>query len=74
MVITRLGQGVDETGMLSPDAVERTLEVLARYARRARALHAERIRVAATAALRDAANAAEFERASASSPAPSSRS
>jgi exopolyphosphatase/guanosine-5'-triphosphate,3'-diphosphate pyrophosphatase len=62
MVITRLGQGVDETGMLSPDAVERTLEVLARYARRARALHAERIRVAATAALRDAANAAEFER------------
>ena len=62
MVITRLGQGVDETGMLSPDAVGRTLDVLARYARRARALHAERIRVAATAALRDAANAAEFER------------
>jgi exopolyphosphatase/guanosine-5'-triphosphate,3'-diphosphate pyrophosphatase len=62
MVITRLGRGVDETGMLSPDAVERTLDVLARYARRARALHAGRIRVAATAALRDVTNAAEFER------------
>jgi exopolyphosphatase/guanosine-5'-triphosphate,3'-diphosphate pyrophosphatase len=62
MVITRLGQGVDETGMIAPEALDRTLDVLARYARRARALHAERIRVAATAALRDASNASEFER------------
>jgi exopolyphosphatase / guanosine-5'-triphosphate,3'-diphosphate pyrophosphatase len=62
MVITRLGQGVDETGRLAPEALQRTLEVLARYVRRARALHVERIRVAATAAVRDAANAADFER------------
>ena len=62
MVITRLGQGVDETGRLAPEALERTLAVLARYVRRARALHVERIRVAATAAVRDAANAAELER------------
>jgi exopolyphosphatase/guanosine-5'-triphosphate,3'-diphosphate pyrophosphatase len=62
MVITRLGQGVDETGRLAPEAVERTLVVLARYVRRARALHVERVRVAATAAVRDAANAADFER------------
>ena len=62
MVITRLGQGVDETGRLGPQALERTLEVLARYTRRARALHVERIRVAATAAVRDASNAVEFER------------
>ncbi len=62
MVITRLGEGVDRTGRLAPEALERTIEVLARYARRARALHAERIRVAATAALRDASNAGEFER------------
>jgi len=61
MVITRLGQGVDETGRLAPDALERTTEVLARYARRARALHAERIRVGATAALRDVSNAEAFE-------------
>jgi len=62
MVITRLGQGVDETGRLAPEALERTLAVLARYVRRSRALHVERIRVAATAAVRDAANAAELER------------
>jgi exopolyphosphatase/guanosine-5'-triphosphate,3'-diphosphate pyrophosphatase len=62
MVITRLGQGVDETGRLAPEALERTFDVLGRYARRARALHAERIRVAATAALRDASNAEAFAR------------
>ena len=61
MVITRLGQGVDETGRLAPDALQRTLAVLGRYVRRAKALHVERIRVAATAAVRDAANATEFE-------------
>lgn len=63
MVITRLGQDVDRTGRLAPDALERTVAVLARYARRARALHARTIRVAATAAVRDAANRDEFARA-----------
>jgi exopolyphosphatase/guanosine-5'-triphosphate,3'-diphosphate pyrophosphatase len=62
MIITRLGQGVDATGRLAPDALERTLEVIARYVRRARALHVERIRVGATAAVRDASNAEAFER------------
>jgi exopolyphosphatase/guanosine-5'-triphosphate,3'-diphosphate pyrophosphatase len=61
MVITRLGQGVDRTRRLSPEALDRTLAVLARYVRRARALHAHRIRVAATAAVRDASNRIEFE-------------
>ncbi|MGH2591398.1 MAG: DUF501 domain-containing protein [Actinomycetota bacterium] len=63
MVITRLGQGVDRTGRIAPEALERTVAVLARYGRRARALHAERIRVAATAAVRDAANRGDLERA-----------
>ena len=62
MIITRLGQGVDETGAISPDALERTVPVLAMFARRARALHATRIRVGATAAVRDAGNGAELER------------
>ena len=62
MVITRVGQGVDETGRLATEALQRTLVVLARYVRRAKALHVERIRVAATAAVRDAANPADFER------------
>ncbi len=60
MVITRLGKGVDETGRLDPDALERTVEVLERYCRQARHLGAERIRVAATSAVRDAENREEF--------------
>ncbi len=56
MVITRLGYRVDETGRLDPEALRRTVEVLGWYCRRARALHAERIRVAATSAVRDASN------------------
>lgn len=60
MVITRLGQGVDETGRIDPEALARTVAVLARYCRRARALGAERIRVAATSAVRDASNRDDF--------------
>jgi exopolyphosphatase/guanosine-5'-triphosphate,3'-diphosphate pyrophosphatase len=63
MVITRIGQGVDRTGRIDPEALARTVEVLARYCRRARALHAERIRVGATAAVREAANRQELEAA-----------
>jgi Exopolyphosphatase len=60
MVITRLGQGVDRTGRISSDLLRRTVDVLARFSRRARALHADRIRVAATSAVRDAENREEF--------------
>ena len=38
--ITRLGQGVDATGQLRPDAVERTLAALDAYAREAKTLSA----------------------------------
>jgi exopolyphosphatase/guanosine-5'-triphosphate,3'-diphosphate pyrophosphatase len=60
MVITRLGQGVDRTGRLDPAALDRTVAVLGRFCRRARALGAERIQVAATSAVRDAENREEF--------------
>jgi len=63
MIITRLGEGVDETGRIAPDALRRTVEQLATYCRRARALHAERIRVGATSAVRDASNREDYERA-----------
>jgi exopolyphosphatase/guanosine-5'-triphosphate,3'-diphosphate pyrophosphatase len=60
MRITRLGQGVDSTGRLHPDALERTLAVLRDY----RALIDEHpvagIRMAATSAVRDSANSDEF--------------
>jgi exopolyphosphatase/guanosine-5'-triphosphate,3'-diphosphate pyrophosphatase len=60
MVITRLGEGVDSTGLLRDDALERTVAVLARFCRRARALGAIRIRVGATSAVRDAGNADRY--------------
>jgi exopolyphosphatase/guanosine-5'-triphosphate,3'-diphosphate pyrophosphatase len=56
MVITRLGRGVDRTGRLDRDSVGRTMDVLERYVRRARALGADRVRVAATSAVRDVAD------------------
>ena len=60
MVITRLGRGVDETGRIAPESLALTAAVFETYVRRARALHAERIRVGATA-VRDAANGSEYE-------------
>ena len=60
LVITRLGQGVDASGRLDPDALARVEAVLTRYARRARALGATRIVVGATSAVRDAANRDDF--------------
>jgi exopolyphosphatase/guanosine-5'-triphosphate,3'-diphosphate pyrophosphatase len=63
MVITRIGQGVDRTGRIDPEALARTVDVLERYCRRARALHAEHILVSATAAVREASNRDELEAA-----------
>lgn len=63
MVITRLGQGVDKSGRIAQEALRRTLVVLQRYCRRARALGAERIHLAATSAVRDASNRDELARA-----------
>jgi exopolyphosphatase/guanosine-5'-triphosphate,3'-diphosphate pyrophosphatase len=60
MRITRLGRAVDRTGRLAPASIERTRDAVARFARRARALHAERIRLGATSAVRDASNREEF--------------
>lgn len=61
-VITRLGKGVDETGRIESEALARTAGVFETYVRRARALHAERVRVGATAVLRDASNGSAYER------------
>ena len=60
MRITRLGEDVDRTGRLAPESIERTLGAIARFARRARAMHAERIRLGATSAVRDASNKEEL--------------
>jgi exopolyphosphatase/guanosine-5'-triphosphate,3'-diphosphate pyrophosphatase len=60
MRIVRLGQGVDATGRLAPDALERTRLALADYAAFARRAGAKRLRMVATSATRDAANREEF--------------
>jgi exopolyphosphatase / guanosine-5'-triphosphate,3'-diphosphate pyrophosphatase len=62
MEIVRLGQGVDRTGRLAPDALARTLAALAGYAHRASELGVERTRMVATSATRDASNRDDFVR------------
>ncbi len=62
MEIVRLGQGVDESGQLAPDALDRTIGVLRDYADVISASAASAVRMVATSATRDAGNAAEFTR------------
>ncbi|MDT0381955.1 Ppx/GppA phosphatase family protein [Streptomyces sp. DSM 42041] len=62
MEIVRLGQGVDRTGRLAPEALERTFAACRDYADRVRALGAERVRFVATSASRDAENRDDFVR------------
>jgi exopolyphosphatase/guanosine-5'-triphosphate,3'-diphosphate pyrophosphatase len=60
MRIVRLGQDVDATGRLVPEALERTRVALADYAAIARDEDAERVRMVATSAIRDATNREDF--------------
>jgi exopolyphosphatase/guanosine-5'-triphosphate,3'-diphosphate pyrophosphatase len=61
LTITRLGQGVDATGRLHPDALQRTIDTIARYAEVWRSHGADgAVRIAATSAVRDAANRDDF--------------
>jgi len=62
MEIVRLGQGVDRTGRLAPEALTRTLAVLRDYADLIAGSGAQAVRMVATSATRDADNAAEFVR------------
>ncbi|MEU9302587.1 Ppx/GppA phosphatase family protein [Streptomyces sp. NPDC048269] len=62
MTIVRLGQGVDETGRLAPDALERTFAACREYAAVIKDLGAEKVRFVATSASRDAENRDEFVR------------
>jgi exopolyphosphatase/guanosine-5'-triphosphate,3'-diphosphate pyrophosphatase len=58
--ITRLGRGVDRTGVLSSEGMQATLDVLARFAALARQDGARALVVTATSAARDARNGSEF--------------
>jgi exopolyphosphatase / guanosine-5'-triphosphate,3'-diphosphate pyrophosphatase len=58
--ITRLGEGVDATGALTPAAIDRVISCLDRYAERASAQHVRTRLAVATSAVRDAENRDEL--------------
>lgn len=60
MVITRLGQGVNERRVLRPEALKRTLATIADYAATCGELGVKKLRVTGTSAVRDAHNKDEF--------------
>jgi exopolyphosphatase/guanosine-5'-triphosphate,3'-diphosphate pyrophosphatase len=60
MQITRLGEGVDRTGALSPYAITRTVAVLSEYGAQVKQHAVTRIRAVATSAARDADNSSAF--------------
>ncbi|MFE9612622.1 exopolyphosphatase [Streptomyces sp. NPDC006012] len=62
MTIVRLGQDVDRTGRLAPEALERTFAACREYAAVIKEQGAERLRFVATSASRDAENRDEFVR------------
>jgi exopolyphosphatase/guanosine-5'-triphosphate,3'-diphosphate pyrophosphatase len=61
--VTRLGQGVDTSGRLADDAMERVFAVLADYREAIDAHHADPAVGVLTSAVRDAANGAQFSEA-----------
>ncbi len=60
MEVVRLGQGVDRTGRIAPEAMARTLDAARRYAAICTDLGVEAVRFVATSASRDAENRDEF--------------
>ena len=59
----RVGEGLDATGELQPEPMERALETLELYAHFCNATGIDAIRPVATSAIRDAANQKEFLKA-----------
>ena len=60
MEFVRLGQGIDATGRIAPDAMTRTLTTAREYAAQCAGLDVTAVRFVATSASRDASNADEF--------------
>ena len=60
MQIVRLGEGIDQTGRISPAAMSRTLAAAEGYAVLCREAGCESVRFVATSASRDASNAGGF--------------
>ena len=61
--MTRLGKGVNETGLLASDRIEESIEVITSYYDKSKAFGAEKIYMMATSAVRDSRNAADLTQA-----------
>ena len=60
LATTRLGQGIQFTGELAPEAIERTAQAIASFKREAEEWGADRLYAFATAAVRSAKNRQDF--------------
>jgi len=58
--VTRLGESVFDTGLISPDAMANTIKALKRFQKAVQAQVVDRVRVVATSAMRDARNSEAF--------------
>jgi exopolyphosphatase/guanosine-5'-triphosphate,3'-diphosphate pyrophosphatase len=58
--VTRLGESVFETGVISPEAMASTIKALKRFHRAVQAHVVDQVRVVATSAMRDARNSEAF--------------
>lgn len=58
--VTRLGESVFDTGVISPEAMANTIKALKRFHKAVQQHSVDRLRVVATSATRDARNAAAF--------------
>src|SRR6266567_5435253 len=58
--VTRLGEHVFRTGLLSPEVMSDTIKVLRRFHRAVQKAGADSVRIVATSALRDARNSSAF--------------
>jgi exopolyphosphatase / guanosine-5'-triphosphate,3'-diphosphate pyrophosphatase len=58
--VTRLGESVFQTGVISPEAMASTIRALKRFHKAVQLHVADKVRVVATSAMRDARNAAAF--------------
>ena len=58
--VTRLGESVFETGVISPESMANTIKALKRFHKAVQAHVVDRVRVVATSATRDALNAEAF--------------
>lgn len=59
-VMAGLGASLGQTGRIEPEAMDRGLRAISRFAHLCREMAVEEVRCVATAAVRDAANGAEF--------------